>query len=471
MLRSHIDSNCVEFMELLFEKRVDLSIYYIGTCIMNIHHQFLFLLKPTMKSWAIEKPFFIIILMLSMLPQAHSVDEDPNLIDFRKTLQIVMLNHPSIFSKENGIKVAETQIDIAEWKYWPTPSITHKRTAALGSDPVSNPNESVISLEQPLWQGGALDAELAAAKAYKKESTAALQKARMDVTLQTIKAFGEAFSAKKNLEAKQKNVELLQGLYDQIKRRAESGLSPLSDVRLAEGRIKTAESGLLSTQTNFRNAQEELYALMGRTFPIDYDSFEDHNFEWNNIEQDIDKAVANSPETAEIREQVAKLRWHAKQTQASVWPKVSLVVSQTHNGAANDGESIAYINVASDWQAGLSVAARGESAELQVLAKVNEIDFLLRQVEKNVRSDYLLHSSTKENIATLEDALGASSSIFDSWNRQFRAGRKSWQQVMDSAKEREGVETMIASSIAAVSTTSWRLAARVNGVDWVLNEQ
>ncbi|SEH86003.1 hypothetical protein BAZSYMB_SCAFFOLD00010_8 [Bathymodiolus azoricus thioautotrophic gill symbiont] len=59
----------------------------------------------------------------------------------------------------------------------------------------------------------------------------------------------------------------------------------------------------------------------------------------------------------------------------------------------------------------------------------------------------------------------ASQKIQQSWYRQFLAGRKQWQDVMNSIREVAQLKSQIADMTAGSLSVSWRLAIRIKGAD------
>jgi hypothetical protein len=65
----------------------------------------------------------------------------------------------------------------------------------------------------------------------------------------------------------------------------------------------------------------------------------------------------------------------------------------------------------------------------------------------------------------LAASLESSDDIARAWNRQFIAGRKTWQDVMNAVREQAQLEAQIADVKASQLLLSWRLAIIGRGVD------
>jgi adhesin transport system outer membrane protein len=58
--------------------------------------------------------------------------------------------------------------------------------------------------------------------------------------------------------------------------------------------------------------------------------------------------------------------------------------------------------------------------------------------------------------------------MVDSWDRQFLAGRKTWVEVMNAARELAQAHTALAEVEVALVVASWRLAVLSEGVPAIL---
>ena len=69
----------------------------------------------------------------------------------------------------------------------------------------------------------------------------------------------------------------------------------------------------------------------------------------------------------------------------------------------------------------------------------------------------------------LQASLQSADRLSRAWNRQFVAGRKTWLDVMNAAREAVQIETQIADAQASQLLLSWRLAITGHGLDNALN--
>jgi adhesin transport system outer membrane protein len=68
-------------------------------------------------------------------------------------------------------------------------------------------------------------------------------------------------------------------------------------------------------------------------------------------------------------------------------------------------------------------------------------------------------------------SLKAAADVSTSYDRQFLAGRKSWLDVMNAARELAQTETQLADLQSTLVVVTWRLAAYTRGIDAVSGER
>ena len=88
-----------------------------------------------------------------------------------------------------------------------------------------------------------------------------------------------------------------------------------------------------------------------------------------------------------------------------------------------------------------------------------------RTVSEQVLADFALGLSAASRMASIQASLGAAEDVSASYDRQFLAGRKSWLDVMNAARELAQTETQLADLQSTQLVVTWRLAAYARGID------
>jgi adhesin transport system outer membrane protein len=99
------------------------------------------------------------------------------------------------------------------------------------------------------------------------------------------------------------------------------------------------------------------------------------------------------------------------------------------------------------------------------------MDFRTRRISEQIRADHRNWRAALTRAQAFGGALSASQAVYESWDRQFVAGKKSWQDVMNAAREMAQTEIQLAEAQGALSVYEWRLAVLSRGVDWVIQQK
>ena len=117
-----------------------------------------------------------------------------------------------------------------------------------------------------------------------------------------------------------------------------------------------------------------------------------------------------------------------------------------------------FIGISGNSGAGLSLLSQNNGAAAMVLAKqavLVAIQYTKRQKLAQLVSKI---KSLHYRIDALASAMKITLAVSESYSRQFLAGRKTWQEVLNSAREQVQMEVQIVDLEAAVLVAQWRLA-------------
>jgi len=83
-------------------------------------------------------------------------------------------------------------------------------------------------------------------------------------------------------------------------------------------------------------------------------------------------------------------------------------------------------------------------------------------VREQLRSDLALVESFELRLQALEIATQTAEDVYLSYERQFLTGRKSWLDVMNSARDLQQARLQLADVTAGRLTLGWRLFVQLN---------
>jgi len=127
-----------------------------------------------------------------------------------------------------------------------------------------------------------------------------------------------------------------------------------------------------------------------------------------------------------------------------------------------------FVGMQSNFGAGLSALKQVQLAGLKTATLQAEVKVVERNITERVRLELTQLNLLDVRQAALELSLSANTDIAEAFNRQYLAGRRSWVEVMNTARELSQAELELADLKAAKVLSYWRLAFLVKGLDATL---
>ncbi len=384
-------------------------------------------------------------------------------------------SHPTARAQQARVAAAQAGVSSAKWQFWPTPYASVDTANGSSNNPSYAGDSTVktLGLRQPLWTGGRLSAELERARAAEGSAGAGAALARQQLALRVLQSYGDWLAAHLKFDAYDKGRVIHERLLEQVGRRVEEGQSARSDRVLAEGRLAAMNADLSSAQAQAEVGIARLSQLIGRPLqanelatqadvapPLD-DSLSDL----------IQHALSASPALAQYRAQADVELATVAQRKAQRWPEVSLRMERQYGNFSTGGapvNNIVMIGVSTNFGAGLSTGASVDEAEGRHAAALADVEVQARELSEQVMVDHAVLVQSRSRRKALASAIELSDEVRESWDRQFLVGRKTWQDLMSSAREQVQIEAQLADVIAAQLVSSWRLSLLSRGVDGVL---
>lgn len=382
-----------------------------------------------------------------------------------------LLGHPAIQAQQAQERVAKAGVDSAAWQFYPTPSVTIEKAQASASD-LSYQGDSVVSilrLQQPLWTGGRLTAGRGKAEAGVIASQASLEEVRQQLALRVMQTYGDWLAAHLKMLAYDKSMATHERLREQVKRRIEQGASAESDLVLAVSRLKSVAADTSVARAQMDIALARLGQLLGH--PIDDAALNAAIAAPRQVNAGLqtllDLGLATNPAIrkaqalAKVQEEVISER------RADLSPEVYLRAERQfgNNTYSNiPPETRLFVGLSSHFGAGLSSMSNVEGARSQYQAALAEVEAQSRLVSEQVLADYALATSSESRLDALNASLEAAGQVAESFDRQFLAGRKTWLDVMNAARELAQTEVLLADIQATQVIVTWRLAIYTQGL-------
>lgn len=381
---------------------------------------------------------------------------------------------PVIRGRLNLAEAARSGVDAAKWQFYPTPNATVQQAHASKNDPSYQGDDRVFTfgLIQPLWSGGRLTAGLTIAEGQLASSLIDLEDGRRQLALNIVNAYGDWVNASQKIKAYEENVSIHRKLIELIKRRVGAGLSPESDTLFADGRLEQSLSELMTAKTQQINAIARLNQLLAYSV-----SNEDMRRISNpalrytvNAEDMLRLALERSPAILKAKAQISVAEGQLAQSKSSLYPSVSLNIQRqdgnfSTSNLTSAAQTRAFITIGTNFGAGLSNFSQiSSAASTRDYAQASE-EAAKQDVTMQIQSDIAVLKSALFRVQSTELSCQAAKSTSESWARQFFAGKKQWQDLLNSTRELSVCQATLADANTALLIVVWRLAVESMGLD------
>ena len=380
------------------------------------------ILKRTIQLF-LSSLFFVFSLAFAAEPTSN--------LTLQEALRLAVSNHPSISGKKNEFAGAADNLEVNKWQRFPGLSVV---TSAGQNSPLKSTTGviSTIRLEQPIWVGGKISNSIDSAQAKMLAAEQAVIETEQDVLIKTATAFTELMKLREKLLAGDESIEEHQRLLELIERKARSEVSAMNEVIFAKARLDQAKSERTITRAQATNARTELEQYIGRAV----DQLKNTPAQLV-MPEDEDKAIQMmteySPTLRKLSAQAKAAEADIGVAKANLWPQLTARSDQTYGGVAPGNTT--YLALTYQPGNGLAVLSSTREAESRRDVALSSIETYRLQLINNLHSDWNQYQSQLQQIETLSNLAETTKGVYQSYLRQYAAGRKTWVEVLNARKE------------------------------------
>jgi adhesin transport system outer membrane protein len=397
--------------------------------------------------------------------QAHAQVVNPAPSGLVELLASAARSHPTVTAQHAMLAAAQQGVSNARWQYFPTPSISLQGAQASSSDTAYSGDSRVatLALTQPLWTGGRIEAGVGKAQAYAQGAHASLAEAQQQLAIRVVQAYGDWLSAYRKRAAYQVGLDHHTRLKDQVARRIHEGQAAASDLDLAQSRLASLQADMAMANTQEQVSLSRLSQLLGQTVISTALAVSPAQAWFIPLEAQalLGKAQAYSPALARARSNAQAQLATIAEAKSATLPELSLRLEHQHgnfNYSGGPQHSRAFIQINSRFGAGLSSLGAVQEAVQRHAAALADIEAQQRTLAEQIMTDHATLLTTQIRRLALQNSADLSERVLASWDRQYLSGRKTWQDLMNSAREQVQVQAQLADLEGAQLVASWRLA-------------
>ncbi|MFN3865012.1 MAG: TolC family protein [Erythrobacter sp.] len=358
-----------------------------------------------------------------------------------------LADNPQVLASRAALAVSQAELDAAKWQRYP--SLTAEALAATGGSNAADIDGLAlnVALEQPLWAGGTIRNRIAAAQGLRDAGIEALREARLGILSGIIEAWFGVVRADERARALETGIADHRALVAAIARRVAQEVSPLADLTLARARTTQLEIELAAVREARANALVRLGELAG-VVPDPPTLPDPAIFEAVPSEPvALDELAGCAPALGRLRGEIAAAEAGVKTARGALYPQLLLQLSQNELTGAR-----AALVLRAQTGNGLSRLSAIAAAKARVDRSLAQLGAADRELRARMSNEYVALRANRAQAEAGIQATLAAADLQASYQRQFVAGRRSWLDVLNAA--RELVSARIAESDARVNAAA-----------------
>ncbi len=394
-----------------------------------------------------------------------------SLVSWSVMVQDALGDNPAVLGKRSLADSSSAGVDTAFWQFFPTPSANVERLEATTDASYRGTKRvSKLVLQQSLWTGGRLTANLDAARARDLAAQADLELARLQLTQKIIENFGDWYLAYAKVRVAQINLLALEKKMALITSRIEQGLAAPVDRVFVVGRLEQLKSDLLSLQSQQRVAHTKLNQALGRSVPLA--ELERHMAiparEESFSDDDILALSRQHPSVVRAEAQMKIQETEIAVAKADLQPDVYLKVDRQYGNYIYENlapQNHTFVGLNTRFGPGLSNRSIIASALAKLEAAKQDQEQSQRVMFEQLSNDLTLVQAMPTRLRALYAAMTAAQETVDSWERQYLVGRKNWQDIINAHRELQIASYAFHEAHITWFVASWRLRIHAAGLE------
>lgn len=365
---------------------------------------------------------------------------------------------PEVAQAIDAYRAVSRQVDQAKAGYRP------KLNATLGygyewtdkangtQDTELNRREAHLNLNQMLFDGYATSSEVKRQKARQASAYSKLTDTAENYALKAGRAYLEVLRRDQLLKLAKETLYNHVKLYDQIKRRSDSGLGTMASIQQAEGRLALAEVNALAAENNLNDAKANYRRIMGSDAPKELEPLADGQFKIpGTLDEALSAANQHHPVLGIAQHDVEATYAQRDAAKSKMYPRLDLEVERRwdHNldGIPGSDEDLtAMLRLRYNLYNGGGDKARINQTELQIGEAQQVQRDSMRQVRQSLQLSWNAYEILGRQIKHLQQHVTSSEQTRASYQKQFNIGQRSLLDLLDTENEVFTAKNQLASA-------------------------
>lgn len=333
--------------------------------------------------------------------------------------------------------------------------------------------EASLTLSQLIFDGFFADSEVERQTSRVKSAAHRVQESAEFVGLDAVEAFLEVLRHRERVELAENNVAVHRQRLQQVQARAQAGGGNIADVRQAEARLANAESGLVQTQGNLRDAEALFIRVVGQGPETLEEPAIPADALPGDVEAAVSTAIANSPTVAFARQDVKTAEADVKQQEASLYPDIRLELSGSANDNVdgrrnNEFDASALVVLRYNLYRGGADTARIREFKWRLAEAIDAMHTNERRVSEDARVSWNAIETSRSNVGILQQQVTANERTRDVYRQQFEIGQRGLLDLLDADNELYLASDSLITATYAEIFANYRLLATMGALQRTL---
>jgi len=357
-----------------------------------------------------------------------------SLWSLERMIEEAIRTHPKVSGKRAAYDAGRSATSAARYQYFPAPYIEVQQNGKTGD------RVGVFGVQQPLWTVGKLSANLKTAKSSEKSLKSGIEETQLSLALSVVNAYQSLLSYHYRIIAQEAGVALLEKYSASMSRRVSAGVSATIEQSLVDSRLQQSKSDLRFFQIGFQSALDQLQQYIGHSVTRDDIEYLSRvsSEPLGNLDSILASAEQRYPSLARLDFDIETARHQKSYQIAQLFPTFTLKAEYQRDlfsTTPSTNESSVYVSMVQNFGSGLSTFANigGAQAKIEETAQLKET--VKRELRVVVRNEYETCMSSFERYLLASNTVRSSGDVLASYTRMFIAGKRSWLDVLNAARE------------------------------------
>ncbi len=362
-------------------------------------------------------------------------------------------NYPQLQASMSHYLASNENIDIVKSEYLPnldlriaagfqrldTPSTRNSSPAT--DEKYQSIREKSLTIKQNLFNGMATTYGVKKSVALSDSIREQLREKAENVAMEVAEVYLLVLDSMQQQALAAKNLAIHEKIFNLVSQRTEKGFTNQSDLLQARGRVARAKANMISADGNLRNAKTRFFRLVNQTPDnLEFPQAEDLSLP-DGLNEAMDSALLNHPVVHASEQEFQASQFDYKRSKSEFLPKLDLSLSRhwdrdIHGLSGSHNDSTAIVSLTYNlFRGGADSARRQQAAYQQEESRARTCDSR-NLVAENLKLHWSAMQSYNDEHPFLKDHMEASEQTVSLYQQQFKLGRRSLLDLLDSENEK-----------------------------------